>query len=245
MLIIYLFVLLKVVPAVLGLTAAAILAVTACFCARSLRLRNKKTAHDSGLPFQPPRRPTAVRSPSGAPPHYLKKSPSPTAPKPPPGAPQSPQEHQTRYAEESEVVAKHIVSDGKGTILGPNNDTINIADTPDSSVCVGGIIISGTEYGKLGTLVFKLRYLTDRSALVVSVVRCRGLPGKQTASAIAAATAAAAALTNGNGNGNGHTNGSSCAIELPANANGKTQNATDPYVKLQLLPDKQHKVKTR
>lgn len=28
-------------------------------------------------------------------------------------------------------------------------------------------------------------------------------------------------------------------------SNGKTQTATDPYVKLQLLPEKQHKVKTR
>lgn len=73
----------------------------------------------------------------------------------------------------------------------------------------------GQEYGKLGSLVFKLRYLNDRNALVVSVVRCRGLPGK---------------VNNG---------------DLPAGLNGKTQTATDPYVKLQLLPEKQHKVKTR
>lgn len=72
------------------------------------------------------------------------------------------------------------------------------------------------EYGKLGSLVFKLRFLTERNALVVSVVRCRGLPGKPNANA-----------------------------EIPAGANGKVQNATDPYVKLQLLPEKQHKVKTR
>lgn len=71
------------------------------------------------------------------------------------------------------------------------------------------------EYGKLGSLIFKLRYLTDRNALVVSVVRCRGLPYKNVLE------------------------------DLPNGTNGKNQTATDPYVKLQLLPDKQHKVKTR
>ena len=56
----------------------------------------------------------------------------------------------------------------------------------------------------LGQLVFKLRYLNEQNALVVSVVKCRGLPAR------------------------GHHNASS-----------------DPYVKLQLLPDKQHHAKTR
>lgn len=53
-----------------------------------------------------------------------------------------------------------------------------------------------------------------RNALVVSVIRCRGLPYKNIS-------------------------------DLPNGTNGKTQTATDPYVKLQLLPDKQNKVKTR
>lgn len=79
-------------------------------------------------------------------------------------------------------------------------------------------------YGKLGTLVFKLRYLTDRNALVVSVVRCRGLPGKQSL-----------VSTMGTGPGGEMINGS----------HGKAHMATDPYIKLQLLPEKQHKVKTR
>nr|CAH7728323.1 unnamed protein product [Callosobruchus chinensis] len=56
----------------------------------------------------------------------------------------------------------------------------------------------------LGQLVFKLRYKTDKNALIVSVVRCRDLPAKDT-----------------------------------------NLGSSDPYVKLQLLPDKQHKVKTR
>lgn len=79
-------------------------------------------------------------------------------------------------------------------------------------------------YGKLGTLVFKLRYLVDRNALVVSVVRCRGLPGKQS-------------LVGSMGTGAGG--------DMVNGVNGKTHLATDPYVKLQLLPEKQHKVKTR
>lgn len=202
-----------VVPAVLGVTAAAILAVTACFCARRIRLRNKKANNDTTLPFQPPRRPTAVRSPSGQPSHYLKKSPSPTATKPLPGTlltpsdplpptPLPPQQS-IKYSEESETSLKAAELD----------PTISEVDSTSASAVIGD---GEHEYGKLGSLVFKLRYLTDRSALVVSVVRCRGLPGKQIV-----------------------------GTDIPAGLNGKTQNATDPYVKLQLLPEKQHKVKTR
>lgn len=64
-------------------------------------------------------------------------------------------------------------------------------------------------YGLLGTLVFKLRYFSDGNAFVVSIVRCNGLPAKNTITS------------------------------------DKLQATTDPYIKLQLLPDKQHKVKTR
>lgn len=192
------------VPAVLGLTAAAILAVSACFCARRIRARNKKTNTDSGLSFQPPRRPTAVRSPSGQQTHYLKKSPSPTATKPLPGTLLTPSEPQpppppiqSKYTEENEISPKNVGNEIEPTDM----------ETPMSDEI---------EYGKLGSLVFKLRFLTERNALVVSVVRCRGLPGKPNTNA-----------------------------DIPAGANGKVQNATDPYVKLQLLPEKQHKVKTR
>lgn len=197
-----------VVPAVLGVTAAAILAVTACFCARRIRAQNKKLTNDTSLPFQPPRRPTAVRSPSGQPTHYLKKSPSPTGgTKPLPGllltpseplppTPIGPPPTNTKYTEENEVN------------LPKNGGDPGTADTPTDD----------REYGKLGTLVFKLRYLTDKNGLVVSVVRCRGLPGKP--------------IDGGAG-------------DLPSGTNGKIQNATDPYIKLQLLPEKLQKVKTR
>lgn len=202
-----------VVPAVLGLTLAAILAVAACFCARRVRRQNKKNNPEAAFPFQPPPRPTrAVRSPSGTTSHYLKKSPSPTSIKPLPGVqspttePLPPQTTTTKYSAESETTKNTVV----GELRSPDQDQVD-----------------NGEYGKLGTLVFKLRYLVDRNALVVSVVRCRGLPSR-------------------------NTNGSLMPSNDPSNigqlqANGKTQTATatDPYVKLQLLPDKQHKVKTR
>ncbi|XP_052869260.1 synaptotagmin-4 isoform X1 [Anopheles cruzii] len=220
-------VLISVVPAVLGLTAAAILAVTACFCARRFRRQHKKTSNEaSSLPFQPPRPPKAVRSPSGQPPQYLKKSPSPTSIKPLPGhlPAQSPTEQPTvltttttvvpptKYTEENELIPKNAQLEPKSP---------DVSELGESTGEHGEI-----ENGKLGTIVFKLRYLADRSALVVSVVRCRGLPGKNHNSM----TADLSALSTGS-----LCNGS---------ANGK-QTATDPYVKLQLLPEKQHKVKTR
>ncbi|XP_055707678.1 synaptotagmin-11 [Phlebotomus papatasi] len=195
----------SMVPVAAGLTAAIVLAVMTCYCARRIRQRNRKTAgHDATLPFQPPRRPTAVRSPSGAPPHYLKKSPSPTGTKPPPGAPLSPPEAptQVRYAEESET--------------GPLPRMVaHETRAPEPESPVGGDQGDCGEYGRLGTLVFKLRFLADKGALVVSVVRCRGLPGK------------------GGTVNNGDLSGA------------KNTGNTDPYVKLQLLPEKQHKVKTR
>lgn len=153
-----------VVPAVLGLTAAAILAVSACFCARRLRRQNKKVNHEAAFPFQAPRPPKAVRSPSGQPPQYLKKnSPSPTSVKLPPGHLSPPEPMQTipttKYSEEQEVIPKHVINGSNG----------NETDVVDEMSC------NPEETGKLGTLVFKLRYLTERNALTVSVVRCRGL----------------------------------------------------------------------
>lgn len=152
------------VPAVLGLTAAAILAVSACFCARRLRRQNKKAGHEAAFSFQPPRPPKAVRSPSGQPPQYLKKtSPSPTSVKLPPGtlSPPEPTLNTTKYTEEHEVTPKNSVNGSK---------------SPDGEqVFVGELTGDEQEYGRLGTLVFRLRYLTERNALVVSVVRCRGL----------------------------------------------------------------------
>lgn len=208
------FIFLAVVPAVLGLTLAAILAVAACFCARRVRRQSKKSNPEASFPFQAPPKPTrAVRSPSGATTHYLKKSPSPTSTKPLPGAhspstdPLPPQTTTTKYSAENELTKSIIAS--------------NDLKSPDLDQVDDG------EYGKLGTLVFKLRYLVDRSALVVSVVRCRGLPSRNMNGSLVAST------------------DSANIGQLQANGKTQTATATDPYVKLQLLPDKQHKVKTR
>lgn len=221
-----------VLPAVLGLTAAAFIVLTAFFCTRRLRLRNKKAHHESSIPFQPTRRPTAVRSPSGQPPHYLKKSPSPTATKPLPGTMLTTSDSQmvssqtsvgslspphgkmqtiaiapSKYTEENEIQTKTIVT----MPVESHTNGQSLVESPTAAIDTTDY----QEYGKLGSLVFKLRYLVDRNALVVSVVRCRGLPNKTSTG------------------------------EMPTGMNGKIQTATDPYVKLQLLPDKQHKVKTR
>ncbi|XP_017104760.2 synaptotagmin-4 [Drosophila bipectinata] len=242
-----------IVPAILGLTAAAVLSSVACICAKQMRIRNKKqNQHDASFPFQPTRRPTAVRSPSGQPPHYLKKSPSPT------GGKQmsllSPMQDQStspiaqpnaKYSEEDEAPQlnpehqhngnKLTVVDGNGIkqSLHHNNhhhhqnhhspvETIangNVTITLDDQALSNGKELTVTDqYGKLGTIYFKLRFLAERNALMVSIIRCRGLPCK---------------------------GGSSGTGDIPTGMNGRTQAATDPYVKLQLLPDKQHKVKTR
>lgn len=205
---------LTVVPAILGLTLAAILAVAACFCARKIRRQQKKSYPESlqsnTIPFQTPPRPTkAIRSPNGSQTHYLKKSPSPTSAKAPEiTSTTATQQASIKYSEENEVT--------KNTVL--NNEVIKSPDTEQDN-----------EFGKLGTIVFKLRYINDRNALVVSVVRCRGLPSRNVNPMN---TSISSTDTNNIG-------------QLQMNGKIQTTTAVDPYVKLQLLPEKQHKVKTR
>ncbi|XP_059047862.1 synaptotagmin-4 isoform X2 [Achroia grisella] len=174
------------------------LAALACWIAR----RRNSLAHklgskrcpDKALVFQPPRRATAVRSPGSAT-HYLRKSPSPTAPVPPattsPPQPQPPPQNP-----------------GSGN-TSPHTPTAPSEPTPLSKELADANATEKTKPiepenndGKLGDLHFKLRYEIEKNALVVSVVSCQGLPGREPA-------------------------------------------GPDPYVKLQLLPEKQHKVKTR
>ncbi|XP_017144313.1 synaptotagmin-4 [Drosophila miranda] len=243
-----------ILPAILGLTAAAVLSSVACICAKQMRIRNKKqNHHDASFPFQPTRRPTAVRSPSGQPPHYLKKSPSPTngkqmgllspmqdqstSPTAPPNMKyteedevpmQQEQQQQQQQAQQHQMGNKLTVVDGNGMKQSLHNhhhspvETIangNVTITLDDHALTNGKeLVIADQYGKLGTIYFKLRYLAERNALMVSIIRCRGLPCK---------------------GGSGGTG------DIPTGINGRTQAATDPYVKLQLLPDKQHKVKTR
>ncbi|TMW50041.1 hypothetical protein DOY81_004851 [Sarcophaga bullata] len=248
-----------ILPAILGLISAGALWAVACICARQMRARNRKqNQHDSTFPFQPTRRPTAVRSPSGQPPHYLKKSPSPT------GTKQlgilQPMQEQTATSPISPQTVKYMEEDEtKSSKLNKynGNDKLSPMETksPTGSNGTNGMHSNGAkgsngnqvavmqdsmvsnmsvsemnmeQYGKLGSIFFKLRYLAERNALMVSIIRCRGLPCKS-----------------GGGNSGSNSSNGNKSSEIPAGMNGRTQSATDPYVKLQLLPDKQHKVKTR
>ncbi|CAG5059355.1 unnamed protein product [Parnassius apollo] len=178
---------------------AGMLAALACWVARRrASLAHKlggKRGPDKALVFQPPRRATAVRSPGSAT-HYLRKSPSPTAAAPTPAtSPPQPQ-----------PPAPKDLSPGGNS---PHSPTAPAEPAPLSKELADATAtekIKPTEPenndGRLGDLHFKLRYENEKSALVVSVVSCQGLPGREPA-------------------------------------------GPDPYVKLQLLPDKQHKVKTR
>ncbi|KAI9579814.1 synaptotagmin-4 [Glossina fuscipes] len=238
-----------ILPAILGIISAAALWAAACICAKQMRARNKKqNHHDATFPFQPTRRPTAVRSPSGQPPHYLKKSPSPTSGKQlgilqpvqdqAISSPVTPQA--VKYVEEDEIQNKHKYNGGEkrsplesrspqanGNVGKSVNNGHKMVAMHDSISSNGSNDLNMEQFGKLGTIFFKLRYLAERNALMVSIIRCRGLPCKSGASSSTA------------------TNGHNGSTDIPAGMNGRTQAATDPYVKLQLLPDKQHKVKTR
>lgn len=212
-----------VLPAVLGFAVAGFIIATAFYVCR---MRQRYTKKSEPAIYHPKKRTTAVRSPSGQPgqPHYLKKSPSPTsAIKSLPGT-LSPtaadgqngsNSLSTTVATASNIKTQSIIAHPKYSE--ENEIQTKIIGQMEASTTSNGSegCCDTQEYGKLGSLIFKLRYLTDRNALVVSVVRCRGLPYK------------------------------SVIDDLPNGTNGKTQTATDPYVKLQLLPDKQHKVKTR
>ncbi|CAG4934891.1 unnamed protein product [Colias eurytheme] len=175
---------------------AIILAAVACWVARRRHsLAHKlgsKRGPDKALVFQPPRRATAVRSPGSAT-HYLRKSPSPTAPAPAPPQPQTPANPPSGGNSPHSPTAPTAPSE-------PAPLSKELADVHATEKVKP--LEPETNDGKLGDLHFKLRYENEKSALVVSVVSCQNLPGREPA-------------------------------------------GPDPYVKLQLLPDKQHKVKTR
>lgn len=257
-----------VIPAILGFAAAAALSVVVYICAKRIRVRNRKqNQHDASFPFQPTRRPTAVRSPSGQPPHYLKKSPSPTGTKqlgilqPMQDQTTSPIASQTmKYVEEDEIQStrhnrqlvngeqKHSPTiETHATVVGQtsggngnNNGHNHYHHHHLSAMEDTAKELTIDQYGKLGTIYFKLRYLAERNALMVSIIRCRGLPCKS-----GSGGSGKGAGGDGGSNSNSNKNGSNGSNDIPTGLNGRTQTATDPYVKLQLLPDKQHKVKTR
>ncbi|CAK9810619.1 Syt4 [Anthophora quadrimaculata] len=184
-------------------------AMTWWLCRR--RREHTKLNSEKSLAFRPPhRKPTAVKNP-GSTSHYLKKSPSPTGPaKSPPGSGR--QTPSPTGSQSSNPGSQPRTPQGTDTpALSPSGEvTLSIENERDKAEIENN---EKTEREKnhamennkdnLGQLLFKLRYVSEQNALVVTVVSCKGLPTRE-------------------------------------------QNATsDPYVKLKLLPDKQHQVKTR
>nr|CAD7423158.1 unnamed protein product [Timema monikensis] len=210
-------------PALVGICLGTTLflvtvAAVTCFCyRRHTRLTGgKKRSPDKPLTLHPHRRPTAVKSPPGAAgSHYLKKSPSPTNPaRTPPGpggsgTPSPSVGHLSPQPPSSSPMTdtQPITIDNKDITFHMENEVKDKPSTPtkdEIETNEKNLAANETVPGKLGQLVFKLRYKSDKNALLVTVVKCKELPAKD-----------------------------------------PNLGSSDPYVKLQLLPDKQHKVKTR
>lgn len=224
-------------PALVGICLGATMflvtvgAVTwVCYCKNHLLGRHNKLSEptkkgrgsgpDKPLAFHQHRKPTAVKSPAGSAggPHYLKKSPSPTSQGcSTPGACGSGGSSPTGQASK----ASPNTSPTCETTVQPTSEEVSTSTTKlytekETKDCASpskeeveaneknAVSGGGSGSGKLGQIVFKLRYKQDKNILIVSVVKCRDLPAKD-----------------------------------------PNLGSSDPYVKLQLLPDKQHKVKTR
>lgn len=135
--------------------------------------------------------------------HYLKKSPSPTGTKSPPGtepclrgtaSPNNLGEEVTLSPTEEYLQRKAIITSPQ-KIIKTNGETNEKNEEHYSE---------NEDGANLGKLFFTVKYSFEKNALIVTVNKCTNLPAKDTAN-----------------------------------------NTSDPYVKLQLLPEKQHKVKTR
>nr|CAG4648640.1 EOG090X05OW [Polyphemus pediculus] len=188
--------------------------------------------------------PTAVKSPNSvttAGGHYLKKSPSPTGIKSPPGScpisktlpsplsavntpstltptyevssQQASRKNSRTFGssplEERETVIRFQLENEVSSKLDPAlSDCKTDVETPLPAVLYGSNQevnnLDGEGSNKLGQLFFKVRHNLEKSTLNITVVRCNGLPARDS-----------------------------------------NVGSSDPYVKLQLLPDKHHKVKTR
>merc|ERR1711963_205289 len=122
--------------------------------------------------------------------HYLKKSPSPTGLKSPPGC--EPNNETSLSPCEEFINPRPLIS---------TSPQLPRRDQDDNTA----VSFSENEDGaRLGKLFFTIKYSFEKTALIVTVNKCSNLPAKDSAN-----------------------------------------NSSDPYVKLQLLPEKQHKVKTR
>nr|CAG4636989.1 EOG090X05OW [Ceriodaphnia reticulata]SVE72917.1 EOG090X05OW [Ceriodaphnia reticulata] len=252
-------------PAVVGICLGGTLllisvAAVSCFCYRGQQqARGGKKVRSPGgshigsesrpLAF---RKPMAVKSPnqqqltyshpiggsSVAISHHLKKSPSPTGAKTPPGScpigktpsplsATTPSTLTPTYEVNSPQVSRknslvtgnrplplEEVYQQRETVIRfqSENEVTSSGELMKSDVGAAAASVSGENDGKidcsgtnkLGQLYFKVRHNVEKSTLNITVVRCQGLPARDS-----------------------------------------NVGSSDPYVKLQLLPDKHHKVKTR
>jgi len=198
-----------VVLSILGVLAILAVIVCICYC---LKNKNKKKQHAFGIKKnyfkeRTARNPPPVSNPSKG--HYLKKSPSPTGNKSPPGHPLSSNNGNVvtngNIATDEYSQRKPLLAQQTGELVGDVVDhQTEIVETLRRSSSSGQIVEPSDPSQVLGTLHCTIRYSFDKNALVVTVNRCENLPAKDSAA-----------------------------------------KSSDPYVKLQLLPEKQHKVKTR
>ncbi|KAH7963215.1 hypothetical protein HPB52_020094 [Rhipicephalus sanguineus] len=222
-------------PALVGIGVGSLvlvvaLAAVSCACYRrrgaaQAKGPSQRRHPDKNLPLK---KSSAVRSPSSGPAGpILKKSPSPTGgSKSPLGGNRSPSsqggltpptetarsicESATKEvravvpaaAAASTTSAAVVASTARAHADGDKKDVSppaaeDVADTKEKEV-------TEEKPTQLGQLHFRLRYNSEKHALLVTIVRCSDLPARD-----------------------------------------PNTGSSDPYVKLQLLPEKQHKVKTR
>lgn len=181
------------------------LSAVTCFCYR--RGRTKPRRPQAFL-----RRPTSALKSPATNSYYIKKSPSPVS-RPPSASPlgsgsNSPNGTGLPSGKSSPGTSPTCDDGGQAAGEEPSAKVHTEDETRDtagsSPTADEGHDSENSGSSKLGQIVFKIRYKKEKSTLVVSVVKCRDLPGKD-----------------------------------------PNVGSSDPYVKLQLLPEKQHKVKTR
>jgi len=202
------------IAVVIILLAISWLVVICCIVYAYRRSRNNKKKKQLGIHgisnkkasyfrdrTSKPRNPAPVTNPDKGS-HYLKKSPSPTGVKSPPGVSADDYIQRKALVTCGQQISGVALENGDYEIdEGDFNEGLARRDSTDLPVNpLGG----GCGDQVLGTLNCTMKYSFDKNALIVTVNKCTNLPAK----------------------------------DLVA----KT---SDPYVKLQLLPEKQHKVKTR